>query len=210
MWLTGFDCPSLDTMYIDKPIQEHTLIQTISRVNRVYPGKDKGLVVDYFGIKSQMNLALKKYNKKDMDIFEGVEASIKIVKDELEILNLIFRNFNMHDYLYGTPNQKLVCLNKAVEYVQITDELEKRFMANVKRMKSAFNLCTLSEEFTEEDRDLIYFYSAIRSIIFKYTKGDAPDLTQMNEKVKNMIRDAIISDGIEELLPKKHLLNQEQ
>ena len=63
MWLTGFDCPSLDTMYIDKPLQEHTLIQTISRVNRVYPGKDKGLVVDYFGIKTQMNFALKKYNK---------------------------------------------------------------------------------------------------------------------------------------------------
>ena len=62
MWLTGFDCPCLDTMYIDKPIQEHTLIQTISRVNRVYPGKEKGLVVDYFGIKTQMNLALKKYN----------------------------------------------------------------------------------------------------------------------------------------------------
>ena len=199
MWLTGFDCPALDTMCIDKPIQEHTLIQTISRVNRVYPGKDKGLVVDYFGIKTQMNLALKKYNKKDMDIFEGVEASIKIVKDELEILNLIFRNFNMHDYLFGTPNQKLACLNRAVEYVQITEELEKRFMANVKRMKSAYNLCSLSDEFSEQERDLIYFYSAIRSIIFKYTKGDAPDLTQMNEKVRKMIQEAIISDGIEEL-----------
>ena len=199
MWLTGFDCPSLDTMYIDKPLQEHTLIQTISRVNRVYPGKDKGLVVDYFGIKTQMNFALKKYNKKDMDIFEGIDASIKIVKDELEILNLIFRNFNMNDYLFGTPNQKLICLNKAVEYVQITEDLEKRFMANVKRMKSAFNLCSLSEQFSEQDRDLIYFYCAIRSIIFKYTKGDAPDLTQMNDKVRKMIQEAIKSDGIEEL-----------
>lgn len=199
MWLTGFDCPALDTMYIDKPLQEHTLIQTISRVNRVYPGKDKGLVVDYFGIKTQMNFALKKYNKKDMDIFEGIDASIKIVKDELEILNLIFRNFNMNDYLFGTPNQKLICLNKAVEYVQITEDLEKRFMANVKRMKSAFNLCSLSEQFSEQDRDLIYFYCAIRSIIFKYTKGDAPDLTQMNDKVRKMIQEAIKSDGIEEL-----------
>lgn len=199
MWLTGFDCPALDTMYIDKPIQEHTLIQTISRVNRVFPGKDKGLVVDYFGIKTQMNLALKKYNKKDMDVFEGIDSSIKIVKDELEILNLIFRNFNMNDYLYGSPNQKLSCLNRAVEYVQITEELEKRFMANVNRMKSAYNLCSLSDEFTEKERDLIYFYSAIRAIIFKYTKGDAPDLAQMNEKVRKMIREAIISDGIEEL-----------
>lgn len=203
MWLTGFDCPALDTMYIDKPVQEHTLIQTISRVNRVYPGKDKGLVVDYFGIKTQMNLALKKYNKKDMDIFEGIEASIKIVKDELEILNLIFRNFNIHDYLYGTPNQKLACLNRAVEYVQLTEEIEKRFMANVKRMKSAFNLCSLSDEISEQERDLIYFYSAIRSIIFKYTKCDAPDFSQMNEKVRKMIQEAIISDGIEELFTKE-------
>lgn len=199
MWLTGFDCPCLDTMYIDKPVQAHTLIQTISRVNRVYPGKDKGLIVDYFGIKTQMNLALKKYNTKDQDIFEGVETSIKIVKDELEILNLIFRNFNMSGYLSGSPVEKLDCLNKAVEYVQLTDELEKRFMANVKRMKSAYNLCSLSDAFCEEERDLIYFYSAVRSIIFKYTKGDAPDLTQMNEKVRKMIQEAILSDGIEEL-----------
>lgn len=199
MWLTGFDCPALDTMYIDKPVQEHTLIQTISRVNRVYPNKEKGLVVDYFGIKTQMNLALKKYNKKDMDIFEGIDTSIKIVKDELEVLNAIFRNFNMKDYFFGTPNEKLKCLNRAVEYIQITDDLEKRFMANVKRMKSAFNLCSLSEEFTDKDRDLIYFYGAVRSIIFKFTKGDAPDLSQMNEKVRKMLQEAILSDGIEEL-----------
>ena len=203
MWLTGFDCPCLDTMYIDKPLQEHTLIQTISRVNRVYPGKEKGLVVDYFGIKSQMNIALKKYNTKDKDIFEGIEASVKIVKDELEILNLIFRNFDMTDYLNGTPREKLDCLNRAVEYVQITDDLEKRFMANVKRMKSAFNICLSADDFTEEERDLVYFYGAIRSIIFKCTKGDAPDTAQMNEKVRKMIQEAIISDGIEELFSKE-------
>ena len=203
MWLTGFDCPCLDTMYIDKPIQEHTLIQTISRVNRVYPGKEKGLVVDYFGIKTQMNLALKKYNTKDKDIFEGIEASIKIVKDELEVLNVIFRNFDMTDYLNGSPREKLDCLNRAVEYVQITDDLEKRFMANVKRMKSAFNLCSSSDTFTENERDLIYFYGAIRSIIFKCTKGDAPDTAQMNDKVRKMIQEAILSDGIEELFSKE-------
>ena len=98
-----------------------------------------------------MNLALKKYNTKDKDIFEGIEASVKIVKDELEILNVIFRNFDMTDYLNGTPREKLACLNRAVEYVQITDDLEKRFMANVKRMKSAFNICSSSDDFTEEE-----------------------------------------------------------
>ena len=150
-----------------------------------------------------MNLALKKYNTKDKDIFEGIEASVKIVKDELEILIVIFRNFDMTDYLNGTPREKLACLNRAVEYVQITDDLEKRFMANVKRMKSAFNICSSADDFTEEERDLVYFYGAVRSIIFKCTKGDAPDTAQMNEKVRKMIQEAIISDGIEELFSKE-------
>lgn len=74
MWLTGFDVPSLDTIYIDKPIQQHTLIQTISRVNRVYEGKDKGLIVDYIGIKKNMNLALKRYTNFESEEFEGNRA----------------------------------------------------------------------------------------------------------------------------------------
>lgn len=199
MWLTGFDCPSLDTMYIDKPIQQHTLIQTISRVNRVFPGKEKGLIVDYFGIKNNMNLALKKYNNEDQTVFEGIEASIKIVKEELEILNTIFRNFNFSPFFDGSSREKLECLNKAVEFVQTTKELEERFMANVKRMKSAFNLCSYSDNFSDRDRDLIYFYGAIRSVIFKISKGDVPDIHQMNDKVTKMIQDAIISQGVEEI-----------
>ena len=94
MWLTGFDVPALDTIYIDKPIQQHTLIQTISRVNRVYTGKDKGLIVDYIGIKKNMNLALKKYTNFESDEFEGVEQSVTIVKDQLDVLAQMFHNFN--------------------------------------------------------------------------------------------------------------------
>ena len=199
MWLTGFDVPCLDTMYIDKPIQEHTLIQTISRVNRVYPKKDKGLVVDYFGIKRNMNDALKKFNGQDAQVFEGIEESVKLVKNQLEILDKIFKDFNSNDFFYGSPLEKLKCLNNASEYVQITEELEKRFMKSVKILKSAYNLCSSSEEITEEERDKIYFYGAIRSIIFKLNKGEAPDITQMNEKVRGMIQEAIISDGVEEI-----------
>ena len=80
MWLTGFDVPALDTIYIDKPIQQHSLIQTISRVNRVYTGKDKGLIVDYIGIKKNMNLALKKYTNFESDEFEGVERLSRLLK----------------------------------------------------------------------------------------------------------------------------------
>ena len=199
MWLTGFDVPELDTIYIDKPIQQHTLIQTISRVNRVCEGKDKGLIVDYIGIKKNMNLALKKYTNFECDEFEGVEQCVVIVKDQLEVLGQMFHNFNSRDYFHGSPTEQLACLNRAVEYVQLSKELEARFMAAVKRMKQAFNLCSSSEKLSDEDKDYIHFYCAVRSILFKLTKGDAPDIAQMNARVREMLEGAIQSDGIEEL-----------
>lgn len=199
MWLTGFDVPELDTIYIDKPIQQHTLIQTISRVNRVCKGKDKGLIVDYIGIKKNMNLALKKYTNFECDEFEGVEQAIKIVKDQLEVISQMFHNFNNKDYFEGSPKEQLDCLNRAVEYVQLSEELETRFMAAVKRLKQAFNLCSSSELISDKEKDYIHFYCAIRSILFKLTKGDAPDISQMNARVREMLEGAIQSDGIEEL-----------
>lgn len=199
MWLTGFDVPELDTIYIDKPIQQHTLIQTISRVNRVCEGKDKGLIVDYIGIKKNMNMALKKYTNFESEEFEGIEQSIIIVKDQLEVLSQMFHNFNNTDFLNGTPVEQLACLNRAVEYIQLSEEMETRFMAAVKRIKQAFNLCSSSDKVSNIDRDYIHFYFAVRSILFKLTKGDAPDISQMNACVREMLEGAIQSDGIEEL-----------
>ena len=199
MWLTGFDVPELDTIYIDKPIQQHTLIQTISRVNRVCEGKDKGLIVDYIGIKKNMNLALKKYTNFECDEFEGIEQAVTIVKDQLEVLAQMFHSFNSRDFFEGSPTEQLACLNRAVEYVQLSKELETRFMAAVKRMKQAFNLCSSSEKISDEEKDYIHFYCAVRSILFKLTKGDAPDISQMNARVREMLEGAIQSDGIEEL-----------
>jgi len=94
MWLTGFDVPFLDTIYIDKPIQRHNLIQTISRVNRKFETKHKGLVVDYIGIKKQMNLALAHYNKADTQNFEEIDQSVVVVKDHLDLLGKAFHKFN--------------------------------------------------------------------------------------------------------------------
>lgn len=199
MWLTGFDVPELDTIYIDKPIQQHTLIQTISRVNRVCEGKDKGLIVDYIGIKKNMNMALKKYTNFESEEFEGIEQSIIIVKDQLEVLAQMFHNFNNTGFLNGSPVEQLACLNRAVEYVQLSEEMETRFMAAVKRMKQAFNLCSSSDKFSDMDKDYIHFYCAVRSILFKLTKGAAPDISQMNARVREMLEGAIQSDGIEEL-----------
>lgn len=199
MWLTGFDVPCLDTIYIDKPIKEHSLIQTISRVNRVYQGKDKGLIVDYIGIKKNMNLALKKYTKFEKEEFEGIEESVTIVKDQLEVLSNMFSNFDDKKYFEGTPLEQLLCLKEAVEFVQLTEDLEHRFMFAVRKLKKAYNLCTSSEKIEKSEREYINFYCGVRSILFKLNHGEAPDIEQMNAKVRELIENAIQSDGVEEL-----------
>lgn len=199
MWLTGFDVPCLDTIYIDKPIQQHTLIQTISRVNRVYEGKDRGLIVDYIGIKKNMNIALRKYTNFEKEELDDISQAVTIVLDQLEVLDQMFHNFNAKDYYEGSPIEQLDCLNRAVEYVQLTQDLELRFMAAVRKMKQAFNLCSSSEQFTDSDIEKLHFYQAVRSVLFKLTRGEAPDTSQMNAKVRKLLDGAIQSDGIEEL-----------
>lgn len=199
MWLTGFDVPFLDTIYIDKPIQRHNLIQTISRVNRKFAGKEKGLVVDYIGIKKQMNLALAHYNKADSQNFEEIQQSVVVVKDHLDLLSKIFHKFDTSAYFSGSPLEQLNCLNMAAEFVQITNEIEKRFMHLVKRLKAAYDICCGSDDFSQNERDLIHFYLAVRTIVFKLTKGDAPDTAQMNARVREMIKEALQSDGVEEI-----------
>ncbi|MBB3170153.1 HsdR family type I site-specific deoxyribonuclease [Simiduia aestuariiviva] len=200
MWLTGFDVPFLDTLYIDKPIQRHNLIQTISRVNRKFAGKDKGLVVDYIGIKKQMNLALAHYNKADQQNIEEIAQSVIVVKDHLDLLNKLFYKFDARPYYTGEPLAQLNCLNNAAEYAQTTDKTEKRFMALVKRLKAAYDICCGSEALTEPERDQIHFYLAVRSILFKLTRGNAPDTAQMNARVREMIAEALKADGVEEIL----------
>ena len=202
MWITGFDVPCLDTMYIDKPLQQHTLIQTISRVNRVYPGKDKGLVVDYIGIKNNMNKALKRYATGEIDsgTIETIEQSITMVKDELDILRRMFAKFDYSKFITGTPLEQLDCLNKGAEFIQVTKETENLFMGHTKKLKSAFNMCCNSEQITFKEREDIHFFCGIRSIIYKLTKGETPDAAQMNARVCKMIEEAILSENVEEII----------
>jgi type I restriction enzyme R subunit len=199
MWLTGFDVPFLDSIYIDKPIQRHNLIQTISRVNRKFEGKNKGLVVDYIGIKTQMNLALKQYSEGDKVNFEDIAESIIIVRNHLDLLAKLFHTFDNSKYFKGTTIQQLNTLNLAAEYVQQSKEFETRFMGLVKRLKAAYDICAGSEQLTQLERDYTHFYLAVRSIVFKLTKGNAPDTAQMNAKVREMIKKALQSEGVEEI-----------
>lgn len=199
MWLTGFDVPFLDTMYIDKPVKRHNLIQTISRVNRKFETKEKGLVVDYIGIKKQMNLALAQFNKADSQNFEDIKQSVVVVKDQLDLLSNMFHKFDDSKYFHGTTLEQLHTLNKAAEFAQLTQEQEKRFMYISRRLKAAYDICVGSESIKEPERDQIHFYLAIRSIVFKLTKGNAPDTAQMNARVSEMIKEAIESEGVEEI-----------
>lgn len=199
MWLTGFDVPELDTIYIDKPLQKHNLIQTISRVNRRLEGKSKGLVVDYIGIKRQMNQALAMYSRIDATNFEDIQQSVVEVKNHLDLLRQIFHEFDSTGYFGGKPQAQLSCLNRAAEFVMQPQKRERRFMGLVKRMKAAYDVCCGSEALSQAERDHIHFYLAVRSIVFKLTKGDAPDITQMNARVREMIAEALKADGVEEL-----------
>ncbi len=212
LWLTGFDVPFLDTIYIDKPItQSHTIIQTVSRVNRSYAGKDSGLIVDFIGIKLGLLAALRTYTDFHEDGFDddNVQAAIRVVRDQLEVLDAIMHGFDNTKYFTGTPGEKLQCLNEAAEFVQKTKELEQRFMSNVLRLSKAFNLCNSGKDFTKYELDLIHYYKAVRSILFKLTKGDAPDTDTMNAHVQKMLEEAIKSEGVEEVFSTDTSVNAE-
>ncbi|HLU17657.1 MAG TPA: type I restriction endonuclease subunit R [Edaphocola sp.] len=200
MWLTGFDVPFLDTIYIDKPLQAHNLIQTISRVNRKYEGKERGLVVDYIGIKKNLNKALGMYNHQTAeDDFEDLQQAEIIARDQLELLRQYFHKFDNTAYFNGEPLERLHCLNRAAEFVMLSSESEQFFVNVSKKLKSAYNLISGSELFSPELVDEIHFYFAVRSIVTKLSRGEAPDTAQMNAVVAKMVEEAIISEGVEEI-----------
>lgn len=200
MWITGFDVPSLAVMYIDKPLQKHTLIQTISRVNRVFDGKDKGLVVDYIGIKTDMLEAIKKYGGPQESPIDELNISLGIFRNHLALIGELLVDFDATKFHTGTPLERLNCLNAAAEYVQIKKEMQTRFMGLSRRLKSAYVICFPSGELTEEETATAQFYLAIRSIIYKQTQGNAPDAEIMNRVVEDMVKEAITCTGIENII----------
>lgn len=201
MWITGFDVPSLAVMYIDKPLQRHTLIQTISRVNRTFPGKDTGLVVDYIGIKENMLKALKQFGGDGGGNFEDLEATLKILRNHIELVDNIMHDFDASDF-FSSDNalNRLHCLNNAAEYVMANQENQTRFMGLTKRLKVAYEICFPSGLMTDKETEKSQFYLAIRSIIFKQTKGTAPDAETMNKHVEEMVRQAITCNGVEDIV----------
>lgn len=200
MWITGFDVPSLAVMYIDKPLQKHTLIQTISRVNRVFDGKDKGLVVDYIGIKQDMLEAVKKYGSPQESPIDELNITLSVLRNHLALIDELMSGFNATKFYFGEPLERLLCLDMATEYVQFRKDMETRFMGLSRKLKAAYEICFPSGELTDKETSKAQFYLAIRSIIYKQTKGDAPNAEVMNRVVEAMVQNAITCTGIENIV----------
>lgn len=200
MWITGFDVPSLAVMYINKPLKRHTLIQTISRVNRIFEGKDKGLIVDYIGIKSSMLEAIKIYGSPQESPVDEIRISIEIFRNHLSLISQLMNDFNATKFYVGEPLERLLCLNSAAEYVQINKEMQDRFMNLTRKLRAAYNICFPTGELKDEEIKQAQFFLAIRAIIYKQTKGDAPDTETMNRAVQEMVKNALSCTGVENIM----------
>ena len=201
MWITGFDVPSLAVMYINKPLKRHTLVQTISRVNRIFTGKEKGLIVDYIGIKKEMMEAIKKYSNSDFDSpIDELAISLGVFRNHLALIDDIMLHFNSTKYFYGTPLERLICLNEATEYIQTSKDRETSFMAISRKLKSAYNIVYASGELNDDETAKAQLYLAIRSIIYKMTMPNVPDAEIMNKTVEKMVENAITCSGVENIV----------
>lgn len=194
MWLTGFDCPALDTMYIDKPMRAHGLMQAIARVNRVYPGKTGGLIVDYIGLKRNLMEALKTYTKRDQDKIQENEEARFIALNILEVLRNMFHRFDYSGFFGNNDKKRYETIRDGAEFAQATENRKNMFMRETKRLKDVYKLCT--GLLTSEQKEEISYFIAVRSFIMKTTKTGTPDIKEINERISKMLEEAILSDEV--------------
>ena len=218
MWITGFDVPSLTYLYNDKPLKKHLLIQTISRVNRKYPGKEFGMIVDYIGIRDNMREAMKIYGG-DTSVApteDDVEQATNVFREELEVLKNLFVNYDLTPFLNPNcdPFRRYELLAKAAEYVFIsTQELNTEgnkgskkvsfktyFLKTVKRMRTAFDICQPSGNLGEEESALAQCFMAIAGFVRKMSGTTEIDTDTMNRTVAKMVEEALKYNQVESVL----------
>lgn len=220
MWITGFDVPSLTYMYNDKPLKKHLLIQTISRVNRKYPGKDYGFIIDYIGIRENMREAMKIYGGDNSvaPTADDVEQATGVFREELMILKDLFSGYDLEPFLdpNGDPALRYRLLAKAAEYVFIsTQELQTEskggksvqkvsfktyFLKTVKRMRAAYDICQPSGELGEEESALAQCFMAIAGFVRKMSGTSEVDADTMNRQVAKMVEEALRYNEVESIL----------
>ena len=218
MWITGFDVPSLTYLYNDKPLKKHLLIQTISRVNRKYPGKEFGMIVDYIGIRDNMREAMKIYggNTSVAPTADDVEQATRVFRDELEILKKLFNGYDLAPFLNPNcdPFERYKLLAKAGEHVfTSTQELKTEtkkgsrtvsfktyFLKTVKRMRGGYDICQPSGNLGDEESALAQCFMAIAGFVRKMSGTTEIDTETMNRAVSKMVEEALKYNHVESIL----------
>ena len=217
MWITGFDVPCLTYLYNDKPLQKQTLIQTISRVNRNYPGKDFGYVIDYIGIHKNMMEAMRRFGGEDFGPSEDdVAQAYEALRIELEIIKQVFSSFDLTPFTNKetTPLARLDCLSRAAEHVMMMSEMlhidggkgvpqkvnaKTFFLAHVKRLRAAYDICQPSNVLSYKELSLSQCYMAVASYVRK-TSGEKHDVESMNRAVERMVSEALRCNSVVSIL----------
>ncbi len=214
MWLTGFDVPSLHTMYVDKPMRGHGLMQAIARVNRVFRDKPAGLIVDYIGIAQNLKSALGQYSRDDrrhagIDEAEAVAAML----EKYEIVSAMFHGFDYRKGLAGSPQERLAALAGAIEWVlemqqresarEATEEGKKRahrrFNDAVLALSRAFALAAASDK-ARDIRDEVGFFQTVRAALAKSAPGAGKSSAERDLAVQQIVSRAVISTEIVDIL----------
>ena len=221
MWITGFDVESLTYLYNDKPLQKHTLIQTISRVNRKYPRKEFGLVIDYIGIRDNMREAMKMYGGGGNTFAptdDDIEQATTIFREHLFILKDLFKQMDLTPFLNPEtdPAIRYTLLAKVAEYIFMSNDIlnfasengkkvkkvsfKTYFLKVVKRMRTAYDICQPSGNLSDEESALAQCFMAIAGFVRKMSGTDAPDTETMNRKVAKMVEEALKYTKVESVL----------
>ena len=197
MWLTGFDAPSLHTMYVDKPMRGHGLMQAIARVNRVFKDKPGGLVVDYLGLAQDLKLALATYTESGGTGQTAIdqEEAVAVMLEKYEVCCALFHGFDWSKWTTGTATERVGLLPAAQEHVLAQENGKERCVSMVRELSQAFALAVPHEE-TMRIRDDVGFFQAVQSVLSKNAIGESRTEEDMDHAVRQIISRAVASEGV--------------
>ena len=197
MWLTGFDAPSLHTMYVDKPMRGHGLMQAIARVNRVFRDKPGGLVVDYLGLAHELKRALATYTESGGTGKTALdqEEAVAVMLEKYEICCGLFHGFDRSKWTTGTPQERLGLLSTAQEHILAQENGKDRYVQSVRELSQAFALAVPHEN-AIRIRDDVAFFQAVQSVLAKRAPADARPEEELDHAVRQIISRAVASEGV--------------
>lgn len=196
MWLTGFDAPSLHTMYFDKPIQGHNLMQAIARVNRVFKDKPGGLIVDYLGIATELKKALLNYTETDRaETAIDQKEAVELMKEKYEVVKAIFHGFNYKKYFDTSEKNKTQIIANAMNFILGLEDGNKRYKKAIMELSSAFSLSIPDDE-AIKIRDEVAFFQAVKAGIVKTEPVSGPTPEDYDSAIKQIVSNAITSNEV--------------